>query len=1051
MADLECDFETRSLVDLPSCGPHVYFEHPSARVLLGSFKLGELRFRWRYGEPCPAPLAAHIAAGGTLKAHNAGFEALCFKWLHAHLGWPLPDLSQFRCTAAQARAMQLPASLGKLGDALGLNVQKDKEGARLMRIFSIPKNGAFVAEPEDRPDEFEAYHRYCDIDVETEAEADSRMVPLSETEQAVWVLTERINHRGVRIDVESARAGLRLAEKAKRTLDKEMAALTGGVVRKCSEVAKLTAWIEEQGVALDSLGKADLEEVLHHDDLPSHVRQAIELRMEAAKTSTAKLATMLKRACRDGRVRGEAVYHAAGTGRTQSAGVNLNNLPRPRKLYEDAGIRQDVLFDAIREGDPDYLRFLYGDDLGRPLHLLSDAIRGFIWAAPNHDLIQADYSNIEGVIVAWLAREEWKLEANRKIFSDKTVPDLYRQTAAKILGIPLEEVTKKHWARQAVGKPAELGLSYQGSVNAFYTFARNGGVKLDTIAAPVLATATEEQLEKAAKRYENNFKRNQARARELPRDVWMACEIIKNGWRAQNAAIAKSWGDLEAAAREAVATPGATATAARVSYKVAWGYLWALLPSGRCLCYGAPQLKAQVWAKVLLDDGTWSDAEVMERDVAEKGELAGKIRIQGDTSAKVTAMSVNSKTKAWTRQALYGGLLMENCLGADTLVFTPYGVKRIVDVTASDLVWDGDAWVAHEGLVRQGSRMTIDVAGVRLTPEHKILTTQGWRRAENTDIYEALAASSEPEPVGADFWPLDGNRVCRGRREENLVAHALRVRGGTNPRGRGTSQGAHAELRLPAKGSAASRENPRDVAAPGLSCMAQHDRQMRKPEAQSVSALRWARDICLRGMALLPRLLGRHGADLRGWADAGAGKQCRGVPPGELCLAGPEGAIPQYSGEPVSGNAARRHVGMRSVRGIGYWSDDASVPVRGGLAYSAPVRSAGPGSEDHVEPVFDLLNAGPRHRFTVLSSAGPIIVSNCTQGTARDVLVNGMFKAEAAGYPIILTVYDEIIAEVPRGFGDLAAFEKLICELPPWAEGLPIAAGGFRAKRYKKD
>lgn len=735
MSGLECDFETRSDTDLPSCGPHVYFESPRARVLLGSFKLGDLRLRWRYGEPCPAPVRAHVEAGGMISAHNAGFEALCFKWLAANCGWPLPDLSQFRCTAATARAMQLPASLGNLGEALGLNIQKDKEGARLMRVFSIPKNGAFVAEPEDRPEEFEAYHRYCDIDVEAEAEADSRMVPLSDTEQAVWVLTERINHRGVRIDVESARAALRIVERAKKALDKEMAEITGGAVRKCSEVGKLTAWIEEQGVAVDSLGKADLEEVLHHDDLPSHVRQAITVRLEAAKTSTAKLETMLKRACRDGRVRGEAVYHAAGTGRTQSSGVNLNNLPRPRKLFEDAHVRHDVLFEAIRAGDPDYLRFLYGDDLGRPMHLLSDAIRGFIWAAPGYELIQADYSNIEGSVIAWLANEEWKLKAISEIFADPSIPDLYRQTAAGILGLRLEEVTKKHWARQAVGKPAELGLGFQGGVNAFYTFARNGGVDLRTISGPVLETATEEQTEKAAKRFENNFKRNQARARELPKDVWMACDIIKEGWRAQNAAIAKSWGDLERAAREAVESPGTVTEAARVRYLTRFGYLWAQLPSGRCLCYGAPRLKEQVWAKVLLDDGTWSEAEVMDRDDAERGELAGRIRIQGNTSDKVTAMSVSSKTKKWARQALYGGLLCENN----------------------------------------------------------------------------------------------------------------------------------------------------------------------------------------------------------------------------------------------------------------------------------------------------------------------------TQATARDILVNGMFKAEAAGYPIILTVYDEIIAEVPRGTKDVRDFEKLICELPPWAEGLPIAAGGYTAKRYKKD
>ncbi|WP_158526641.1 DNA polymerase [Phaeobacter inhibens] len=588
-------------------------------------------------------------------------------------------------------------------------------------------------EPEDDPEDFEKFHVYCDGDVETEAEADERMVPLSDYEQSVYVMSERINDRGIRIDVETARAALRIAEKAKLQLDAQMKAVTGGAVRKCSEVAKLTKWANDQGVAVASLAKADLDDVLAYPDLPSHVRDALETRQEAAKTSTSKIKAMLDRASKDGRVRGTFLYCGAGTGRWTSMGVNFANMPRPRKTYEP--LRQDLVFEAIRTGDPDYLRFMYGPDLGRPLHLLSDAIRGFIMAAPGHDLIQADYSGIEGAVVAWLAGERWKLDEMHKIIVDPSIPDLYRQTAAGILSLPLEEVTKSHWARQAVGKPAELGLGFQGGVNAFYTFARVYGVDLDSIAPPVIANASDDDIVKARKRYEANYKRNQARARELPRDTWVACELIKNGWRAQNSAIAQSWKDLETAGREAVENPGHVAEAARVKYVVRFGFLWALLPSGRCLAYGAPRLKEQVWAKVKLEDGTWSDAEVMDRSEAERGERKGVIQIDGRTSDKVTVMSVDSTTKKWRRQGMYGGLYCENN----------------------------------------------------------------------------------------------------------------------------------------------------------------------------------------------------------------------------------------------------------------------------------------------------------------------------TQAVARDLLVNGMFKAEGAGYPIIAHVYDEIIAEVPRGFGDLGAFEKLICELPDWAEGMPLTAGGWRGKRYRKD
>lgn len=658
MTDLECDFETRSPIDLRKHGAYVYFEHPEARVLIGSFKLGDERFRWRYGEPCPQQIVAHVAGGGRLAAHNAAFERLCYKWLHENCGWPAPAIEQFRCTAATAAALQLPRSLDKLGDALGLDVRKDKDGARLMRKFSIYNKKGEITEPEDDPEEFEKYCRYCDFDVETEAEADSRMVPLSDAEQRVYTLSEVINDRGIRIDVESAKAALVIAEKAKKQLDAQMRKITAGAVRKCSEVAKLTAWCNEQGVEVTSLAKADLDDILTFPDLPSHVREALETRQEAAKTSTAKIKTMLDRAGRDGRVRGTYLYHGAGTGRWTSMGVNFANMPRPRKAYED--IRQDQVFEAIRTGDPDYLRFAFGPDLGRPLHLLSDAVRGFIMAAPGHDLIQADYSGIEGAVVAWLAGETWKLDEMFEIMRNPSHPDMYRQTAASILGLSLTEVTKKHWSRQAVGKVSELSMGFQGGEAAFYAMSRNYGVKLDDIAPPVLERADAETLEKAEKRYEANYKRGQARARELSRDAWRACFVIKTGWRAKNAAIAQAWKDLEVATRTAVENPGQVTEAARVKYVVRFGYLWALLPSGRCLAYGNPRLKEQVWAKVKLDDGSWSDAEVMGRAEAERGERRDEIQIEGNTSDQVTAMNVDSTTKKWVRRGMYGGLWCEN-------------------------------------------------------------------------------------------------------------------------------------------------------------------------------------------------------------------------------------------------------------------------------------------------------------------------------------------------------------------------------------------------------
>lgn len=659
------DFETVSPADLRTRGSHVYFETPGAKVLIGSYAIGDAPVRrWELGQPCPADLRAHIEAGGKIKAFNAGFEARCFEWLAANADWPVPAYEQFACSMAAALAMSLPQSLGMLGEVLDLNVKKDKEGSRLMRMFSIPDSKGRVKDPAEHPSDFEAYKRYCDFDVETEREADKLLVPLSTDEQDVWQLSERINRRGVRIDIRSAKSAIRLADKAAEGLNTEMAEVTDGAVRKVSEVAKLIAWVKDQGVDLSGAAKNDITEALEMVDLPAKVRTALELRQEGAKTSVKKLEAMVKRASADGRVRSSFIYHGAGTGRWTSTGVNLANMPRPRRVYEDAHLNTQTLFEAFRSEDPAVLRALYGDDLGRPLHLISDAVRGFVWAAPGHDLVQADYSGIEGAVIAWLADEEWKLAAMHEIIRDPKIPDMYRQTAARILSLPLDVVDKKHWARQAVGKVSELALGFQGGVSAFASMAAIYHVDLDALYAPVWEKASPEEREKAERRHASVLKRSKEASDRMSREAWLACEIIKRGWREQNSKISASWRDAEAAVRQAVENPGTVTEAIKCKFVSRIGYLWTQLPSGRCLAYAGPKLSSQVWACVRLDNGEWSDPEVMDRDEAEKLESKGLCKIEGDTSPKITFLSVDGTTKKWRRSALYGGLIVQNATQA---------------------------------------------------------------------------------------------------------------------------------------------------------------------------------------------------------------------------------------------------------------------------------------------------------------------------------------------------------------------------------------------------
>lgn len=663
---LEIDFETRSDVDIKTHGVYLYMASPHTQPLFASYKLngGQVK-RWDASEPCPVEIRAHVESGGTITAHNAGFERLLWQMILApRYGWPEARLEQFRCTAATAAALSLPRDLKGLGTALNLAVQKDHDGTRLIRKFSVPRKprkgedptGLYFNTPEEHPEDWAKFKAYCDDDVEAEAGADARMVSLRAECQEAYLRSERINDRGIRIDVESAVAALELADKAKVLLDREMVQVTGGYVGACTQVARLTEWVKSQGVDMSSAAKADLEELLEHESLPDHVRRALELRQEAAKTSVSKLKPFIARAGADGRLRGAFLFRAAGTGRYSSTGAQLHNLPRPRKEFSDAHLDLSTLFKAIRTKSPTWLRTLYGDELGRPMHLLSDSIRGFIWAAPGHDLLVADYSGIEGAISAWFAGEEWKVQALRALADDANLPDLYRRTAAGIFGTTTDILTKKDPRRQ-IGKVAELSLGYQGGVGAFYSMSRNYGLDLRDAYTPVWDAADDARRERAEERYEECLKRNETTTQKLSRESWIAAELVKVGWRATNPAISATWKLLDEAVIEAVQMPGRVVDCLKVQYLVRKGFLWCKLPSGRCLAYGAPRMgEVEV---------PWAD-KTQEESKREKR-----------TAVTVLGSVQVSKTKSvFMRYPLYGGILFENIVQAIALDLLDNGLAK---------------------------------------------------------------------------------------------------------------------------------------------------------------------------------------------------------------------------------------------------------------------------------------------------------------------------------------------------------------------------------------
>jgi DNA polymerase len=338
------DFESRSTVDLKAAGLHNYANHPDTSPWCFAWAIGdEEPAVWLPGQQFPERLRTHLAGGGLFFAHNCAFEYALWNTICVpRYGWPPLDIAQCRCTMSQAYSMALPGSLEKAAAALGITEQKDMAGGRLMmqmaRPRSINPDGTIVWWSE--PDKLAALYEYCRQDVRVERALEKRLLPLSDAEQRLWVLDQKINNRGVYVDTPAVRAAIEIVVAEQDRLNKEMRRVTGGFVSFCTEAARLTKWVQSRGVAVPGIAKGDVIDALEQPNLPDDVRAALLLRQQAGKSSTAKLQAMISAASADGRLRGMLQYHGAGTGRWAGRRVQLHNMPRPK-------IEQDEIERAI--------------------------------------------------------------------------------------------------------------------------------------------------------------------------------------------------------------------------------------------------------------------------------------------------------------------------------------------------------------------------------------------------------------------------------------------------------------------------------------------------------------------------------------------------------------------------------------------------------------------------------------------------------------------------------------------------------------------------------
>lgn len=640
------DFETCSTIDLTKVGMHRYAEDPGTRVWGFSWQLdGDLYpEQWRPGMPAPQRLLDHIARGGKVKAHNAGFERCIWNLVirtRYEPTWPELKIEQQDCTQARASAVAFPQKLEKLCEALGTDNQKDKEGHALMMKMAKPRrynaDGTIVWW--DEADNIERLMKYCDKDVQTECDVDVMIPPLTEYEQAVWQFDQLINDRGIPIDIPAAKKAATLVEHAKKEADKHMRKLTRRAVPRCSNDGKLVAWIQSRGLDFDTVKKGVYNDImfmagLNGDDT---VKEVMKLRSVSKKTSTAKYATMVKSACKDGTIKGTLRYHGASTGRWAGQNIQPQNLPRVDFDKENVTLtwlHEMLASDMTPKDIHDNIEAVYGDN--SVLVILSRALRSMIKAPAGQQLIGGDFSNIEGRVNTWFANETWKLEAF-SAYDRGEGPDLYKLAYAKSFNVTPESVED---TQRQIGKVQELALGFQGSIGAYMSMGDNYGVTPYDLSGPVNDVTPAAVWDATASQYYNPGVNKYG----LLEREWTAIKILVDKWRAAHPAIVQSWWDYQDAAIEAVGAPGNAIYVAgnRVMYYSDGANLWCVLPSGRMLCYSSPYLEREEY--------TYTDKKTGEQKTGVRN--------------KVMFWGVDSTTKQWKRQSLYGGLQCENIVQA---------------------------------------------------------------------------------------------------------------------------------------------------------------------------------------------------------------------------------------------------------------------------------------------------------------------------------------------------------------------------------------------------
>lgn len=666
------DTETYSPVDLKKSGSYAYAEHPETEILICSYAIDDGPAQvWDCtdGSRMPDDLKGALRQVRRHKAKLVMQNGLMFDRLVMRNCWDMDiDPRDILDTMVMAFRHSLPGSLAMQCEVLQIDdsLAKDKRGKALIQRFCKPTPKNYKVRRysrETHPAEWAEFIEYARSDITAMREVFHAMPDWGniEFENTVLAIDQRINDRGFFVDTALANAAIDAVKQHKIELQQEANEKWGAGLTGAAFLPTLRDLAP--GHEILNAQKSTLNDLLADDDLPEDARTIIEMRLGASSTASTKYNPLLLGLSADGRRRGCLQYGGASrTLRFAGKGFQPQNLARGYFSGEELETGIKMLLKG---------RAHWAYDVAK---LTASTVRSCIIPEPGKQLVVADYSNVEGRGLAWLAGEETALETFRSGL------DIYCVTAGKMFGMEPDYIKKNRKDLRQIGKTCELALGYSGGVGAFVNMAKVTGLDLHGMAEMMKGTFPDHIWAGAKKGYE--YARIQEKNKkgfggqkaerpsyDLPKNVWLTCDSIKRMWRESHPATIRFWRELEDGAMAAIKNPGKAYWAGaevredgRKAIKITrtrgkdgspgW-WLKLEMPSGRILSY--PGIGISVERQVHAVEGEDFSGQYKAGTMLD--DLAGNRDVLRE---RIRYMGVNQTTRQWGKQYTYSGKLCEN-------------------------------------------------------------------------------------------------------------------------------------------------------------------------------------------------------------------------------------------------------------------------------------------------------------------------------------------------------------------------------------------------------